>query len=93
MTPEERVTKIENFLSTIAENRADHDRDIREPREIQKQDGRELREIQKGMGLAIAKVAEAQIRTSELQQNTEEKLNAMILTVDRLIGDRGAFPS
>ena len=74
MTPEERFTKIENFLSTVAEHpahmadhQARHDKDIGE-----------LREIQKGVGLAILKVTEA-------HHATEEKLNALIDTVDRII--------
>ena len=93
MTPEERFTKIENFLSTIAEHEAHlfehqarmaehqihHDKDIQEIREMQK-------EMQKGTALAIAKVAEA-------QQITEQKLNALIDTVDRIIGRQGSSPS
>ena len=106
MAPEERFTKIENFLSTVAAHQAHmpeqqarmsghqarHDTDVQE-----------LHEIQKGMGLAIAKVAEAQgrteeahrlteeahRRTEELQQITEQKLNALIETVDRIIGPQG----
>ena len=54
MTPEERFTKIENFLSTVAEHQAHHDEDIRE-----------LRQMQKGMTLAITKVAEAQQVTAQ----------------------------
>lgn len=93
MTPEERFTKIENFLSTIAgheahlfehqarmaEHQIHHDKDIQEIREMQK-------EMQKGTALAIAKVAEA-------QQITEQKLNALIDTVDRIIGRQGSSPS
>ena len=89
MTPEERFTRIENFLSTVAEHQAhmaehqaSHDKDIKE-----------LHEIQKGIGLAIAKVAEAQSRTEELQKVTEQKLNALIDTVDRMIGSQGERPS
>ena len=96
VTPEERFTRIENFLSTVAEHQAhmserqaqmsdhqtQHDKDIKE-----------LREIQKGIGLALAKVAQAQSRTDELQQITEQKLNALIDTVDRMIGSQGGRPS
>ena len=89
MTPEERFTKIENFLSTVAEHQAHHEEDIRE-----------LREMQKGMTLAITKVAEAQRRTAdahrrteEAQQVTEQKLNALIDTVDRIIGRQGGQPT
>ncbi len=82
MTPEERFTKIENFLGTVAEHQAHHEEDIRE-----------LREMQKGMTLAITKVAEAHRRTEEAQQVTEQKLNALIDTVDRIIGKQGGQPS
>ena len=82
MTPEERFTRIENFLSTVAEHQAhmsehqaEHDTDIKE-----------LREIQKGVSIAIMKVAQA-------HHATEEKLNALIATVDRVIGSQGKSPS
>ena len=95
MTPEERFTKIENFLSAVAEHqahmaehRARHDKEIQD-----------LRDMQKSMTLAITKVAEAQRRTAdahrrteETQQVTEKKLNALIDTVDRIIR-RGGLPS
>ncbi len=95
MTPEERFTRIENFLSTVAEHQAHHEEDIRE-----------LREMHKGMTLAITKVAEAQRSTAdahrlteeahrlteEAQQVTEKKLNALIDTVDRIIGKPGGQP-
>ena len=82
MTPEERFTRIENFLSTVAEHQAhmsehqaNHDQDIKE-----------LREIQKGVSIAIMKVAEA-------HHATEEKLSALIDTVDRIIRSQGGNPS
>ena len=89
MTPEERFTRIENFLSTVAEHQAymteqqarmsdhqiQHDTDIKE-----------LREIQKGVSIAIMKVAQA-------HHATEEKLSALIATVDRVIGSQGKSPS
>ncbi len=88
MTPEERFTRIENLLGTVAEHQAHHEEDIRE-----------LRDMHKGMTLAITKVAEAQRSTAdahrlteEAQQVTEKKLNALIDTVDRIIGKPGGQP-
>ncbi len=85
MTPEERFTKIENSLNTMAEfealmmGRQDrHDRDIQD-----------LRDMQKSMTLAITQVAKEHRRTEKAQQVTEQKLNALIDTVDRIIGKPG----
>jgi hypothetical protein len=65
----------------MAEHQVRHDTDVRE-----------LREIQKGMGLAIAKVAEAHRRTGELQQVTEQSLDALTCKVDRIISREGGTP-
>ena len=100
MTPEERFTRIENFLRTVAEQHARmnehqlrHDHDIQEIHAI-------LKETQKGTALAIAKIAEAQRRTAqahrqtgEAQLVTEEKLNALIETVDRIVRRPGGLES
>ncbi len=82
MTPEERFTRIENFLNTVAEHQAQmsenllrHDTDILE-----------LREIQKGMALAITKVADA-------QKITEQSLKALTKKMDRIIGKEDSTPS
>jgi hypothetical protein len=74
MTPEERFTKIENYLSALTEHQVRHAEDIRE-----------LREMHKGMVIAIAKVAEAQRATEAQQRITEEGLNELIRTVDRIL--------
>lgn len=88
MTPEEqRWTKIENTLSALAEHVGRHDEEMAE-----------IRSSQKVMTLAIAKLAEEQRSSSreireirELHRDTEEKLNALIATVDRIIRDRGSL--
>ena len=88
MTPEEqRWTKIENALSALAEHVGRHDEEMAE-----------IRSSQKVMTLAIAKLAEEQRSSSreireirELHRDTEEKLNALIATVDRIIRDRGSL--
>jgi hypothetical protein len=83
MTPEERWTKIESALSTMAEHAARHDEETAE-----------LRASHKVMTLAIAKLVEEQRmgyrELREVQRHTEEKLNALIETVDRIIRDRGS---
>ena len=82
MTPEARFTKIENLLETMAEHQARSDQDIRE-----------LRGLHRGMTLAVTKVAEGNIELREAQKITEQKLNALIDTVDRIIGKQGSQPS
>lgn len=89
LTPEERFTRIENFLSTVAEhqahmaeNQARHDKDILD-----------IRESQKGMTVAITSIAEAHRRTEEAQRLTERSLKALIDRVDRIVGRPGTEPS
>ena len=75
MTPEQRFTKIENFLSTVAEHQA------KQTEEIQ-----ELRRMHKSLVVAVGKIAET---LSEAQRATDEKLNALIDTVDRIVRRNG----
>ncbi len=89
MTPEERFTRIENFLSTVIEhqaqmsgNQARHDKDIRD-----------IRQLQKNMTIAITKVADAHRQTEEAQRITERSLNALIGRVDRIVGRPGSESS
>ena len=77
MTPEQRFTKIENFLSTVAEHQAKHAEEMRELREADK----DLRQMHKSLIVAVGKIADA-------QRVTDEKLNALIETVDRIIRSR-----
>ena len=90
MSSEERFIKIENALGVLAEHQARHAEEISE-----------LRAMQKVMTLAIAKSAEIQQASArkidegmkelrEAQRITEEKLHALIDTVDRIIRDRGS---
>jgi hypothetical protein len=74
MTPEERFTKIENYLGALIEHQVRHAEEIRE-----------LREMHKGMALAIAKVAEAQQLTEAQQRITAQRLDDLIKTVDKII--------
>jgi hypothetical protein len=61
MTSEERFTRIENFLSTVAEHQAhmaEHEARMSDNQARHDTDVQELREIQKRMCLAIAKLDE-----------------------------------
>jgi predicted transcriptional regulator len=90
MSSDERFIKIENALGVLAEHQARHAEEISE-----------LRAMQKVMTLAIAKSAEIQQASArkidegmkelrEAQRITEEKLHALIDSVDRIIRDRGS---
>ena len=81
MTPEERFTKIENFLSALADHQArhaelhqQHSEEMTDLRTGFLEMQREFREIQKGFALAIGKIAEAQNRT-------DQKLETLVTTV------------
>jgi hypothetical protein len=81
MRPEERFTKIENYLSALTEHQVEHAEEIRE-----------LRRMHKGMVIAISKVAEAQRMVAEAQRMTEaqqritaQRLDDLIKTVDKII--------
>ena len=82
MTPEEQFTLINNTLKYAAELHAQHAEDIAKLKDRNE----ELQGLYKGVVVAIGKVA-------EYQRATEEKLNALIETVDRIIRDRGTPPS
>ena len=85
MTPEQRFTKIENVLSSVAEHQAQtaeahrrHDEEIHE-----------LRQMHKGLIVAVGKIAEAQNSLTETQRLTAEKLNAFIEWVKKYLQGRG----
>jgi hypothetical protein len=84
MTPEERFTRIENFLSTVA----GHQAQMAENHRLHDAAILELREMHKGLVVAVAKTAEAQRMLTEAQRSTEERLNALIQTVDRIISNQ-----
>src|SRR5437667_11390731 len=87
MTPEERFTKIENFLATVAEHQADqaeiksqHATRMSQHAEQMSQHAeqmRELREMHKGVVVAIGKIAEYQRSASEVQRILDEKMAAL----------------
>ena len=85
MTSEERWTKIENALATVAKHQTHHAEEISELRELHKnltrtqgEEIRELRELHKSLTIAVPKLG-------EFQRETDGKLNALIDTVDRII--------
>jgi len=82
MTPGERFTLIENTLKYAAELHAQHAEDMLK---LSERNG-ELQELYKGIVVVIGKLAEG-------QRATDEKLHALIETVDRIIRERGTSPS
>jgi len=82
MTPEERFTLIENTLKYAAELHAQHAEDMQNLTERNE----ELQELHKGVVVAIGKLAEG-------QRTTDERFNALIETVDRIIRERGTSAS
>ena len=100
MTPEERLTKIENALYVLTETQARHET------QIEKQNAgirdlivvsRAFLDSQKEVTVQIQELREAQKHTDaqiqelrEAQKHTDESLNALIDTVDRMIRGRNA---
>jgi hypothetical protein len=90
MTPEERFTKIENFLLTVAEHQADHEARFREMERWRVRHDEELAEIravqsavQTTLGIAITHVAEAQMGAANAQKRTEEALERLARSHER----------
>ena len=106
MTPEERFTKIENFLSTVAEHQAQHAEQMAELRSQERtqharhaEEIAELRQMQTTMAAgmielqqdlkALAETVRANGEIMEERQRiTEEKIHALIDTVDRIVRKR-----
>jgi predicted type IV restriction endonuclease len=86
MTHEERFTKIENALSALAEHHVQHAEEMRELRRRHDSDVKEIHGVLKGMLdtqktliVTVGKVVEAQL-------DTDQRLKALIDTVDRIVG-------
>ena len=99
MSSEERFIKIENALGVVAEHQARHAEEISELRAMQKVMSLAIaksaeiqqasaRKIDEGMN----EFREGMKELREAQRITEEKLHALIDTVDRIIRDRGSRP-
>lgn len=84
MAPEERFTKIENLLAKLTESQ------IRHEAEIEKQNAaiRDVILVSRTTLTAIDDLRKAQKELQEKQKVTEDKLHALIETVDRMIRDR-----
>jgi hypothetical protein len=82
MTPEERFTLIENTLKYASELHAQHAEEMLKLSERSEQ----LQELYRGLVIAVSKLAEG-------QRASDERLNALIETVDRIIRERGRSPS
>ena len=74
MTPEERFTKIENAIQALADIQAKHDEGMRDLIAVT----RTLVNAQIQTDVQIKQLGDA-------QKHTDEKLNALIDTVDRII--------
>jgi hypothetical protein len=96
MTPEERFTKIENALNAVAEYQARHAGEMEDLRAIHKvlalalsktaeMQQASTKEFREGMN----QFREGMKELRETQRTTEEKLNALIDTVDRIIRQGG----
>jgi hypothetical protein len=84
MTPEERITKIENAIHSLVETQA------RNETQIEKHNAgiRDLVVVSRSF-LESQKEVTVQIRElREAQRTTDEKLNSLIETVDRIIRSR-----
>ena len=82
MTPEQRLTKIENLLQTITEIQAKHESEIGELKESQKKTDEQLRKTDEQLRL----LAQSMNRLSDMQERTEIRLISLIEHVDRVVG-------
>jgi len=95
MTPEERFTKIENAIHALTETQARHDTQIgglitqveKQNAGIEKQNGgiRDLIVVIRTLMDAVSKLGETVAELGEAQKHTDEKLNALMDTVDRIL--------
>ena len=95
MTPEERFTRIENFLTTVAEFQARHQTEIEKnaaairdlvviSRTLIDSHKRTEGEIDK-LHDSIVELRESIAELRNRQQDTDEKLHILVETVDRII--------
>ena len=75
MTPEQRLTKIENLLLTITDIQAKHEDEIGQLKDSQKKTDEQLRLLAQSMN-----------RLSDMQERTEARLISLIEHVDRVVG-------
>jgi hypothetical protein len=98
MTPEERLTKIENAIQSLMEVQARHDTQIeKQNAQIDKNTSairdlilvsRTFLDSQKEVTVQIQELRAVQHTFMDQQKITEEKLHALIETVDRIIRDK-----
>ena len=95
MTPEERFTKIETAIQALTETQARHDTQIgglitqveKQNAGIEKQNAgiRDLIVVSRTLMDTVSKLGETVAELSEAQKHTDEKLNALMDTVDRIV--------
>jgi hypothetical protein len=81
MTPEERFTKMESVLAAVIESQAKHDAGIRDLIAV----SRTVVDSQKQTTAQIDALRSDISELREAQKATEDKLHALIETVDRII--------
>lgn len=81
MTPEERFTKIENLMAAVIESQAKHEAGIRELIVV----SRTLIDSQLAATAQISALAAEIDKLKDRQQATDDRLHALIETVDRII--------
>jgi chromosome segregation ATPase len=75
MTPEQRLTKIENLLQTITEIQAKHEIETGELKNAQVKTDEQLKAVAQSLG-----------RLSDMQERTESRLHTLIEHVDKVVG-------
>lgn len=99
MTPEERLTRIENLLATVVESHARHDGQIEKQNAVLDKHTAAIQDLivisrtllgsHQQTGEQIEKlrhaIAEMGDKMREAQQATDEKLHILVETVDRII--------
>lgn len=96
MTPEERWTKIENALETVAEGQAQHTVEIAELRRLHKEHSEEmhaemtdLRRIHTSLALAVNQIAKGQLdmqrNIADMQRNTQNQIDQLAQNIDRFL--------
>ena len=93
MTPEERFfIKMENLMATLMEAQSRHDAEIDKHSNAIRDLiilSRTFLESQKEHTVQIRENARETEKLRQIQKDTEEKLHALIDTVDRIIRNRG----
>jgi hypothetical protein len=92
MTPEERLTRIENILASVTESQVRHEVDIEKLKSWAEQHSRDIDKQNAGIRDLIVvsrTVLESQQRTDDQIRELTSKVNQLTENIDRLIQGRG----